>query len=254
MAEEEKPEEKSAKSKEKGKGPFKLLLSAVFLIAGGGALALMAIPGKQKDWRLKGPYFYQLAKEPITVTVPDNSQTRYIKFEGDAEYAAYVEKYVPDREVDVFYRSFLEARFQEVASGRNLKESVIGHQRQLFAEELRVRLDPIVFPVHIGSTRNPLDLDSASGLRPGVSHLEANFRGLIHEHVLKVDGSVPSIQLDDGPRIVFRGDEDDLRIESPSGATLFVDVTHFRDSFQGEVPVGVHGKLRRIILRDAIGQ
>jgi hypothetical protein len=259
MADEDKPEdgkaegEEQAKGKQGGKGPLKLLLGVVLLIATGAVLATMAVPGKEKVHKLEGPFFGTLLPD-MTVSTPDASNTRYLKFAADAEYAAYDEAYFAGREADPFYQPFLISKAEMIASARQISMSATGAERDQFAAALRVDLEPIVFPVHIGETANPLDLDEVSGLRPGVSHPSATFRGRFYDHVLKVDTTARILQIDDGPEITFRGDEDDLEMRSSLGDTVYVDVTHIEDGFKGEVQVGVHGKLRRIVIKGTIAQ
>ena len=53
--------------------------------------------------------------------------------------------------------------------------------------------------------------------------------------------------------ILFQGDEDDLEVRSAVGDTVYIDVTHAMPEFKGEVQIGVHGKLRNVIL-EAIAQ
>lgn len=254
MADDEKQETEAAKAQEqaeeprKNRGPLKLLLGVVLLVATGGALAVMAVPAKEKEHKFEGPFFGKLLEE-VVVSTSDNSATRYLKFTVDAEYAAYQQAYFTARSDDPFYASYLEAEAQQVASARTIDQTAIGPEREQFAAALRVALEPIVFPVHIGKTVNPLDPDQASGLRPGVSHHAATFRGRFHRHVLRVDASAGVLQLDDGPEISFHGDEDDLEVRSALGQTVYLDVTHLEPEFQGELKVGVHGKLRTIILK-----
>ncbi len=260
MAAETKPEETAAEGAKgedeskpkKNRGPLKLLLSVVLLVAAGGGLALMAIPGKEKIHKLDGPYFAPLLDEVI-VTTPDGNGTRYLKFRADCEYAAYDPSYLEVRTADPFYEPYLKSKAELIASSRHLSESAIGAEREEFAAALRIGLEPIVFPVHIGDTVNPLDQDKKSGLRPGVSHPEATFRGRFYEWKLHVDGPARTLRLGEGTEATFSGDEDDLEIRSQTGETLYVDVTHFDPSFTGELNVGVRGKLRHIVL-EAIGQ
>lgn len=236
------------------RGPAKLLGGVVGLIALGAVLALMAIPSKEKERRMRGPFLIALLEEPIPINTTDSNHTRYVKFAADGEYIAYEEDYARLRAKDPFYSSYLRARIEEVTSDKDLVSVMKGLARQAFAEELRHALDPIVFPIHVGETRNPLDGDERTGLRPGLSHASATFRGYFHEHVLRLDGGARTVQLDGGQEVGFHGDEEDLRVESEAGATLFLDVTQVDEDFAGEVPVGVHGRLRKVLIHDTIAQ
>lgn len=261
MADEEKPEEaeENAAQEEgqeekpkKNKGPLKLLLAVVLLVAVGGGLAMMAVPKKESTPKFQGPYFMTLL-EDFNVSTPDNNMSRYAKFKVSTEYAAYEEAYLTARVGDPEFMTNLTSVAQREASARSLTETVIGPKRDEFAMVLRTTLDPVVFPVHIGDTATPLSQDSASGIVPGVSHRHATFRGRFHDHTLKINSKTGIIQIDDGPEMTFRGDEDDLEVKDARGDTIYVDMTRIAEDFEGEVQVGVHGKLRTIIF-EAIGQ
>lgn len=236
----------------KNRAPFKLLLGVVLLVSTGGALALMAIPAKRVEHKFGGPFFAQLLEE-IVVSTPDGNGTRYLKFRADAEYAAYEGTYLEARVADPFYTSYLKSKAELIASSRSLIQSAIGAEREAFAVTLRSELEPIVFPVHIGETLKPLDADKLSGLRPGVSHHTATFRGRFHDWTLHVDSHARILRLGEGTEVTFQGDEDDIQVRSQIGDTIYVDVTHIDPGFVGEVKIGVHGKLRNVLL-EAIGQ
>ena len=261
MADEEKPEDAPAEGEDsqgegkpkKNRGPLKLLIGVILLVATGGVLATMAVPKKEKEYKLTGPYFARLLDKDIVVSTPDGNATRYLKFRVDCEYAAYEEPYFATRAADPFFLPYLNAEAQTIASSRTLSESALGAEREEFAAALRDGLEPIVFPVHVGETLNPLDADAPSGLRPGVSHHQATFRGRFHEWTLTVDGPARTVQLGEGTVVTFEGDEDDLEVRSQLGDTIYIDVTHLVPEFQGELKVGVHGKLRNVLL-EAIGQ
>ena len=261
MADEEKledaPEASEASEAEnkpsKSRGPLKLLLGVVLLVATGGALATMAIPSKPVEFKLGGPYFARLLDKDIVVSTPDGNATRYLKFRVDCEFASYDETYVTTRAADPFFVPYLHSEAQTIASARTLDKSVIGAERAEFCAALRSGLEPIVFPIHVGETINPLDADPASGLRPGVSHHQASFRGRFHDWTMKVDGPARTLQLGEGNPVTFAGNEDDLEVRCQLGDTIYVDVTHLDPEFSGDLKVGVHGKLRNILL-EAIGQ
>jgi hypothetical protein len=264
MADTEKPEEEveeqeggeqaGGSDQPSSKSSFKLLAAVVCLIAVGSTLAVVAIPGKEKPSRFAGPYFYELSEESLTVTATDSLGTRYVKFKPSAEYVAYSKSYVPSREKDPFFGSYLNSKVLEVSSTKSIDEMLRGEAQLAFAEEIRHAIDPIVFPAHIGDTTHPLDVDETTGLRPGSSHTDATFRGRIHDNALKFDGRARTLQIGDGPVTIFRGDEEDLMLEALDGTYLYVDVTGFEEDFIGEVPIGCHGKLRKIILNSRIAQ
>ena len=262
MADKENPEDEveqgeeqaEGSAKSSSKGSFKLLAAIVCLIAVGSVMAVVAMPSKEKVLRFEGPYFYGLSEEPFTVTAIDSHGTRYVKFKPSAEYVSYTKSYVPGREKDPFFDSYLNAKVLEVSSTKSIDEMLRGAAQLAFAEEIRHAIDSIVFPVHLGETTHPLDVEKKTGLRPGSSHMDATFRGRIHDHVLKFDGQARTMQIDEGPVATFGGDEEDLMLETVDGAYVYVDVTGFEEEFIGEVPIGCHGKLRKVILNGTIAQ
>jgi len=247
-------EQTEASEKSSSKGSLKLLAAVVCLIAVGSTLAVVAIPTKEKPTRFDGPYFYELSEDPFTVTATDSNGSRYVKFKPSAEYVAYAKDYVPGREKDPFFGSYLNSKVLEVSSTKSIDEMLRGAAQAAFAEEIRHEIDPIVFPVHVGDTTHPLDMDEVTGLKPGSSHMDATFRGRIHDHVLKFDGQARTLQIDEGPVATFGGDEEDLQLQTVEGKYVYVDVTGFEEDFIGEVPIGCHGKLRKIILNGTIAQ
>lgn len=260
MPDEENPEspptEDGSEASEGGqrRGGAKLAGGVLALVATGGALAFLAIPKKAAAPRMEGPFITTLTEEPIPVSTIDSDNRRYVKFAVDAEFKAYEESYVRGRWRDPFFAPTLRSRIELAASDKTIKEITEGLNREAFAEEMREELEGVVFPLHIGKTTHPLDKDDVTGLRPGVSHDEATFRGYLWDHALRVDGTLKTLRIDDGPVFPFTGVEEDLRIETDQGETVFVDVTHFVAGFVGEVPLGTHGRLRRLILHQTIAQ
>ena len=144
---------------------------------------------------------------------------------------------------------------QYTISQYTLDEVMAGTNRETFAAELESVAEPILFPVHIGPTVTPFEEDPESGLRVGDSQeRHGTFRGPFYEHVLKVDATKRTIQLDEGPVQEFGGPEFDLLLETEGGDKLYVDVSGLRDEFVGEVRVGVMGRIRRLFTGDIIAQ
>jgi len=244
----------AAEGKEKKKLSLKLIGAVVGLAGAGAVLAMVALPKKNVSPLLEGPFYVSLTEEPIPVSTVDNNNRRYVKFAVDAEFRAYQESYVNGRRSDPFFAPTLRSRIERSASNKTIKEITEGLNRDTFAEALREELDAVIFPLHIGSTRHPLDKDEKTGLRPGISRDQSTFRGRFHEHVLFLDGPRRRIRVDQGPEASFTGEEEDLLVETAQGEVLYVDVTHYEREFVGEVHVGVQGHLRRIILHDTIAQ
>jgi hypothetical protein len=252
---EEGSEEGSEDGPKKDKGPIKLLGGMVGLIAAGGALAFMALPGKPGEGtKFTGPYNHSLFEVQFISNVEDNNFTRFIKTNPQVEYFAYDEAYITKRVTDPGYSALLQHVFGSLVSRRNLDEIYGGTLRDQFAEEIRGAVNPILFPVHIGETDLPLEIDSDSGLRPGNSYRHTTFSGRFEDHVLKVDVNAKTIQIDDGPQTTFTGTEEDLAVLDVTGEVLYLDTTNVNSGFQGEVSVGSHGRIRQVFLSSHIAQ
>ena len=261
MADEEKQVDEEAENPEEGaseetkkKLPLKLIGGIVGLVAGGGILAMVALPKKEVEPKLEGPFHATLIENAVPFSTRDKNNTRYVKFALDAEFRAYDAGYVTGRSGDPFFASLLQSRIGRTATSKTIAQITEGVNQEVFAEELRAEVEPIVFPIHVGETANPLDKDPETGLRPGVSRSASTFRGRFYDHVLRYDGVERSIQIDDGPAVTFGGEEEDLLVETAQGELLYLDVTHHEPEFVGEIHIGTRGHLRRLILRDVIAQ
>ena len=151
MAEQEKQGDKAAEEEQgKGKprGPLKLMVGVVLMIATGGALAIMAVPGKEKVYRFEGPYFGNLL-EGVIVSTPDGNITRYLKFDVDVEYVAYDEDYFQMRVDDPFYTSY---QFADLPAGATSVVSV-----EIFVEHYEEE----------GFTTNKLEWQIGTGWQAG---------------------------------------------------------------------------------------
>lgn len=258
-AEEEKPEgaegEEGEEQPKKDRGPIKLLGAIVGLIGLGGILAMMALPGAPEETpRFQGPFHHQVFAEQFTTNVQDNSLKRFLKTNPQVEYFAYDESYLVTRTADLLYNPWLEADFGALVAGKLLEDIFDGIQREQFAAEIARTLTPIMFPVHIGETAVPLEIEPESGLRHGNSYRQATFRGKFHENVLKVDAEAKTLQINDGPQVTFSGDEEDLQVLSAAGESIFLDVTELDDEFVGEIKIGVHGRIRQVFITQHLAQ
>ena len=149
----------------------------------------MAVPSKEQDHPFKGPYYLPLFEEEFVSNVADDHFTRFLKTSPAVEAFAYDETYTTQRAGDLLYQSWLQNDLGMLLRSMSLEEVYGGTEGQLFAQRVRRTVEPILFPVHIGSTIAHLDRDEESGLRPGDSYRRATFRGRFHDHVLKVDAS-----------------------------------------------------------------
>lgn len=222
------------------------------------ALAMMAVPRKQPMIRLlDGPFVTRLSKSDIQVNLSGEGSKRYLVMQLNAEYYAYDEGYVAGRlgggggeggaaSEDPLYTAMLKDAMLRLAATKSRDQVTDPVLIDAFLEELREAVDPVLFPVYIGDSKSPRQRDSLSGLRTGDSILESSLRGLLHEHSLRVDAAAKTIALDDGPPVGFEGSERDLRVHSKDGASVHVDVTGLVPEFEGVVPIGVPGRVRRI--------
>jgi flagellar basal body-associated protein FliL len=246
----------SEESKPSSKSSIKLLGGVVALIATGTILAMMAMPKKEEAKTFDGPGWHTFFTDgEIVGNTLDNNFSRYLKFTPSCSYLAYDLNYPESRRADPQYETQLKELMQYTISQYTLEEVMKGTDHGTFAAELEQIAEPILFPVHIGPTTMPYEEDPESGLRAGDSQeRHGTFRGPFYEHVLKVDATRKTIQLDDGPEQKFGGSEYDLLVESEAGEKLYVDVSGLEDDFVGEVHVGVMGRIRRLLTGQVIAQ
>ncbi|MFT7680108.1 MAG: hypothetical protein ACI8QC_004114 [Planctomycetota bacterium] len=255
MADEETDEAEGNDAPKKDRGPLKLLGGALGLVVVGGALAMMAIPSKEAiKPRQQGPYFHKLFENTLISNVDESNYTRFIKTDPQIEFFSYDPDYVMSRDADLLYRAWLESEVTTLISSMKLDEIYNGVNRERFTQMVMEKVRPAVFPVHFGATTAPLQLDEMSGIRPGDSYRKASFRGNYHDHLLKVDALQKTLQVDNGPMTVYAGTEMDLLIRTPSGDSLYVDVTEILPEFVGEINVGVQGRIRQVFLSGHLAQ
>lgn len=264
MADEEKEPEENEEGAEAGegeeqkksKGPMKLLGAVVGLIGAGTVLAVMAKPSVEELPSFEGPAMHTFFLDGEIVGNPlDDNYSRYLKFSPSCSYFAYDLAYPESRRADEHYETLLRESMQYRISQYRMEEVMGGAARESFSAALEEIAEPILFPVHIGETATPYEMDPESGLRIGDSQeRHGTFRGGFYEHVLHVNQPERTIQLDDGPELNFGGNEYDLLLESTDGTKLYVDVSGLVDGFEGEVHVGVMGRIRRMFTGDIIAQ
>lgn len=252
-AEDGAPEEGGEK---KSKGNVKLLGGVIGLIGAGTMLAVIAMPKTTKAPSYVGPSMHVFLPDADMVGNPlDDNFSRYIKFKPSCSYMAYDIAYPESRRLDPHYETILKQAMQFTISQYRIDEVMAGANRDAFAAALKDVAEPILFPVHLGPTASPYDPDEESGLRLGDSQdRDGTFRGPFHDHVLKVNAPKKTIQLDDGPEVNFNGGEYDLLIEAEDGSKLYVDVINLDKEFEGEVNVGIMGRIRRMFTGDIIAQ
>lgn len=259
MADEDKtateaPEGEQPEEEKRSKGPIKLIGGIVGVLGLGVAAAIMAIPTRDTTPRFLGVFHHSIFEEKFSANLRDNNQTRFLQLMLDCEYSAYSPDYLAARVEDPLYEPRLRDAVGRVVSDKFLVDTYEGPAREAFLAELRDVLDPILFPIHIGDTRLPLELDEESGIRLGISYYKSTLRGRFFEHVIKIDAVSGTLQIDEGPTVSFTGGEEDLLVTTEVGDIVYVDVTGVDSDYEGEVQIGVKGRLRRLYAKDLIAQ
>lgn len=249
--------EKEGGAPKKGRKPLFLGGGAFALVALAYALSLVAVPRKEPTPQLAGPFVTRLSKSDLQVNLSGESSKRYLVMGLNAEYFAYDESYVAGRlgaadatgaagQEDPLYAATLKDALLRLAATRTRDQVTDPVLIDAFLEDVRSVVDPILFPVTIGDARSPTQADSGSGLRAGESIAESGFRGYLHEHALRVDAPRKTIAFDGGDPVAFEGKERDLAVSNKAGERVYIDVSALDPAFEGEVAVGVPGKVRRI--------
>ena len=229
------------------------------MLFGGGGLgvvaaafiaATLAAPAKKEYKVFEGPWITPLTPEKVQVNLKGEGRKRFLIFQAEAYFEAYEEGYGAARAADPTYVALMKDVALRVASRRTSDEinSEVGNAA--FREDLRLAVDPLLFPVQLGKTAGPADQDTRSGLKMGTSGIRSNFRVPLYDGVLHVDAPGGTIRLGRGQPAEFEGTEKDLRVEDEHGRFVFLDVSRIEEHFQGEVLIGVHGRIREILLTD----
>lgn len=249
MAEEENnepdlaPDEESAPSgKKKG------------LIVGGGFVALiatawiaatMAVPSIPQRLMFEGPFVAPLSDTDVMVNLQGDGNKRYLVMNLNIEFDAYAADYVEKRRLNALYASQLKDALISVASRKEIEQVSDEVEKEIFKDEIREAVAPIIFPIHVGESESG-GPDEESGLRPGISTARSTLREPHAEHVLHVNAVDRTVRLDDGPAVKFRGTETDLLVSDGLGRTIYLDVTRVKEDFDGDLKVGVHGRARNV--------
>ncbi len=250
---------KDAAQPKKSKLPLVLGGGALSMIAIGYLMASMAIPAKQAPKpHIEGPFVSPLSKTDVQVNLAGEGGKRYLLLSLQAEYLAYNENYVKGRlglsgggSEDAVYIAQLKDALLEIASTKTREQVTNPVLLDGFLEEVRVALEPILFPVYIGDTLVPGAADAASGLRVGDSASEITFRGFLHDNSIFLDGPRQRARFGSGQLVTFEGTERDLWLTNENGERVTINVVNHDPKFSGEVAIGVSGKVRRIY-RDSL--
>jgi flagellar basal body-associated protein FliL len=249
MPEEQKPDAEAQNGEVRKKSK-----KALFL--GGGVLALvlvawfasmMAVPSKTSLRVFDGPFVSALYPEKISVNLKGQSNKRFLVMSLNVEFDAYERSYVTARTSDLLYQAMLKDALIDVASRKTVEQATDAVEKELLLDEIREGIEPLLFPIQIGDSP-PGGGDPASGLRPGVSAHKSSMRGPLDDHVVHLSTTDHTLRLDDGPAVKYRGTETDLLLSDAEGASVFVDVTRLVDDFEGDLHIGVAGRVRNIYL------
>ena len=231
------------------------------LVLGGGSVAvlalaymaaLMALPSKEGKPHLEGPFVAPLTETKVQVNLAGSKSFLVVNF--NLIYEAFEQAYYIKRSLDPVYTAELTDVLVEIASAKTREEVSDRVNKPVILEEIRQAVDPLLFPVHIGEGKDPAARDEASGLAPGLSNHLSTFRPVFGGHGLVVDAIARTLRLEDGPEVTWTEGDDDVKVENALGQTLYVDTSRVVPDFQGEVPVGVRGRIRRLLWNEVLIQ
>jgi flagellar basal body-associated protein FliL len=247
----------SAKSA-KQKGMF-LGGGIVGLIGLAWALSIVAVPSggghDEKAHRIGGPFMADVSPSAgFQVNLAGDGGKHYLSLKLNVEVDAFEEGYATARASQPLYQAKLTDAVLRTASQKTKGELDNGVGREVFRDELREALDPVLFPVHVGDEHSPEAAHEESGLRFGRSVARSSMRGLFYDHVLHVDATKKSLRLDDGNELTFLGDEPDLFVADARGKGVYVDVGGLHADFVGTVPVGTFGRVRNVYFNTFLTQ
>ena len=254
MAEEEKKDEaEGGDAPKKSKAPLLIGGGVICMIAAGAAAAMLALPSKEVKPRMMGPFALSLYgdKEQCVVNLAEPGRTRFLQMKPQATFMAYDPLYMDMRITDTLYKASLDHTIFGVVSRKKIAD-IWGNEIDLsaFAEELRDRLAPILFPVHLGNTLLPWDIDEPSGLQPGLSSSKNTFRGAFEDHLLHLDQTTMEMWVDNGPKTTFKSGDSDVRLITEEGTVLYISTSHLKEDFEDEVKIGVRGRMIQIVPAD----
>ncbi len=251
MAEEKDKKEEGAAPEAEQAAPKKsrksLLLGGgvLGLIAAGWAVSLVAMPGRSRERMFSGPFVVTLSPDEVQVNLLGEGGKRFLVMTLQAEFDAYEEAYATSRVGDTLYQAKLKDALIRVGRQKTKAELDDAVGEDVFKEEVREAIDPLLFPLHFHA-EDVNGADEASGLRPGRSIERSSLRGGYWAHTIELDEEGKKARLDEGPETTFAGDEQDLVLENEHHETVYVDVSQLEPGFEGRVQVGTFGRIRKI--------
>jgi flagellar basal body-associated protein FliL len=257
-AEPEAPAEKGAAPAPRTKQTAILGGGAVGLLALAFALALVALPKKhqvEEQHEIEGPFVADISPQSgFQVNLAGKGGKHYLATSIRAEVDAFEEAYAAELTADALHQARMTDAVLKVVSRKTKEDMDDPAGKDLLREELRVTLEPVLFPVHVGNEADASARHGESGLRPGSSIARATMRGLYYEHELELDAGEHTVRLDDGPLVAFGGEETDLLVEDGQGRTIYLDVSGVQPGFRGTLHVGVMGRVRNIYFSSFLTQ
>jgi flagellar basal body-associated protein FliL len=230
----------------------------VGLIALAWALSIVAVPSSghhEEQHHIGGPFVAEVSPSAgFQVNLSGDGGKHYLSLKLNVEVDAFEESYAGARASQPLYQAKLTDAVLRTASQKSKGELDNAVGREVFRDELRIALDPVLFPVHVGDEHAPDDPHAPSGLRFGRSIARSNMRGLFYEHALHLDVARKSIRLDDGKDISFHGDEADLFVADARGKGVYVDVSSLQEDFVGDIGVGTFGRVRNVYFNTFLTQ
>lgn len=212
--------------------------------------AMMAVPKPVVKPELLGPFVALLSPNKLQVNLNDGRT--YLVLNLKVKYEAYAADYVTNRTTDEVCNAEIRDQLVSISSAKSRQDLTDKALKPVYLEEIRQSVEPLLFPTHVGSGLKPTDADPKSGLTEGMT--PSTFRGLFEDHLLKIDFVGKTIALDGAAPVTFSGDERDLAITAEDGTFVYLNVTTLKPEFQGEIPVGVKGRIRSVLVDEILLQ
>lgn len=255
MAEEAEKTEDTVEGEGKSKKKLLAIVGGALGIVLLAFVATQAMAPKEPEYKtFSGDYVALITEGTLTTNLRGQGGKRFVALELQANYESYEETYVPERVLDPVYMARMTDVVLGVASRRETSDFEDDTMRQIFREELRRAIDPVLFPVHIGDASGPSEADSDSGVGPGDSLYQSTLRTPLYDGKLFVDAPAGTLRLGDGAEYRFTGEETDLRVEDGAGKYVFLDLTGLESDFRGQVLIGTHGRVRELLFKKCVVQ
>ena len=156
----------------------------VGLVASAWILSLVAVPaGPHQEHveahHIAGPFMADISPAAgFQVNLSGDGGKHYLSLKLNVELDAFEEGYANARTTQPLHQAKLADAVLRTASQKTKGELDSAVGREVFRDEMRVALDPVLFPVHIGNEKSAEGRHEASGLKPGRSAARATMRGL----------------------------------------------------------------------------